>query len=154
MKYLIVFLLTISTAYSAEIVFNPLRSGEGAVVSETSDNRLAIIFFSHTKLNPVVPPIISPQPPAPIFCDEQNVFLTMISDIYDGNIAYGTIYYSKQNEGFPDAVDDRVSEEHIVGAFSAAKLGDGFLLVMERDPVMCNLTIFGEPHFLTSLLAE
>ena len=128
------------------------RSGEGIILTELPNDDVVFAFYSHTarKLDP---PIVSPAPPDPLYCDEYTVWFTGITDYRDGDIAEGKVYYDVAVPTFPIAEDKMVSRSVEVGRFWAWREAEGFVLLMENNYTMCNLTVFGtEHHFVTKLV--
>jgi len=129
------------------------RSGEGIILSEIADGRLAFAFFSHTAFQRHGP-TVSPAPPEPIYCDEYTVWFTGVTADYDGDVAYGFVHYDVAFPEFPEAVAAAVSESVVVGEFVIWREGDGFVLYMESNHLMCDLTVFGVEHYFTTKLTE
>ena len=149
----VAFLLS-STAYAKTAwYYNPERSGEGIVLTEIDDGRLAFAFYSHTK-HANGAPTPSPAPPPPKFCDKDTVWFIGLSELYAKGIAMGDIYYDVPVKSFPKAEDNNVSNSVKVGEFVLEAEGDGFYLYMESNNIMCKLTVFDTPHYFTTKLTE
>ena len=152
---LITLLLLISSSAMAKTAwfYDIDRSGEGIVLSEIDDGRLAFAFYSHTA-HATGAPTPSPAPPPPKYCDKDTVWFIGISELYAEGIALGDVYYDVAVKGFPEAEDGAVSHSVKVGEFVIEKEGDGFYLYMESNNIMCKLTVFDTPHYFTTKLTE
>jgi hypothetical protein len=155
MKWLLTVLIMISPFAFAETAWymDIDRSGEGIILSELDDGRLVFAFYSHTAKNTGLPNP-SPKPPPPRFCDKYTVWFTGLSELYEDGHASGIVYYDVAVDDFPVATQGLVSESVEVGTFIIDSVDDGFVLLMETNHVMCNLSVFGEPHFFTTKIAE
>jgi hypothetical protein len=155
MKTILAILLMFAITAQAETAWymDTDRSGEGIVLSELDDGRLVFAFYSHTAVKSGLP-TVSPPPPEPLFCDEYTVWFTGLSSTYEDGHAEGIVYYDVAVDDFPIAVNGLVSESVEVGTFIIDSDGDGFVLLMETNHIMCNLSVFGDPHFFTTKIAE
>lgn len=152
--FLLLVLFTVTAQAETAWYYNPDETGHGIVLSELDDGRLAFAFYS--QVEDVIPdiPVISPAPPPPLFCDEDNIWLIGLSDLYLDGLAIGDVYYAKKLPSFPVAVNGQVSESHIVGEFIVYAEGDGFVLRIENNHTICNLSVFGVDHYFTTKLAD
>jgi hypothetical protein len=148
------FLLSTSVMAKTAWYYDPDRSGEGIVLSELDDGRLVFSYYTHSALKTEAPPVVSPQPPEPLFCDVKNLWFTGLSEYYANGIAIGEVYYDVPVDTYPASVDGNVSNSVVVADFIITSEGDGFVLYMESNHVMCDLTVFGVDHFFTTKLAE
>jgi hypothetical protein len=80
--------------------------------------------------------------------------LTGLSELYVDGFAAGTVYYDVKNETFPLSEEQTVSKSEVVGDFVIFREGDGFILYMENNGRMCNLSVFGVEHYFTTKLVE
>lgn len=155
MKILLTILLLMSANAIADTAWymDLDRSGEGMILTELEDGRLAFAFYSH-KANAGIPPSVSPQPPPPLFCDEFTVWFTGYSDLFLDGLAAGDVYYDVAVDDFPLAENGKVSEQYVVGSFVIYEEGEGFVLRMESNYIMCNLSVFGVDHHFLKKIAE
>ena len=137
------------------------RVGEGLVLSEMDDGRIIWGFYSHVEEYIIRPPIVSPKPPyKQEFCDFKTVWLTGLSTVVDDNGAYGQVFYDVAVPDFPSNIDNgdgihkRISDQFVVGDFTLVRDGEGFVLYMESNNRMCNLSIFGVNHYMTHVVAQ
>jgi hypothetical protein len=132
--------------------YDPTRSGEGIVLSELDTGGLVFSFYSFVKTPFNQPPRFGPDP---LYCDEDNIWLIGVADHYIvGDHASGKVYYNRQIPSYPVAVNDRVSDQHHIGEFTAVPSGGGWVIRMENNWTMCDLSIFGTDFYMTTLLAE
>ena len=90
------------TAYSdTKWFYNPDRVGEGMILSELADGRIAFAFYSHVEDGATIPPSVSPAPPPSAFCDRFTVWFTGLSTEVDKDSATGDIFYD-------DAINDLI----------------------------------------------
>jgi hypothetical protein len=166
MKYLAMILLIVSLSAQAETKWHLDldRSGQGIILNtydDPDDPRIVFAFFGHAKLNTNSPPIVSPPPPSPLFCDEGTIFLTAISldGMVDGE-ATGTLLYQVQVASYPQPRDSLVSDTYVVGDFVIKREdggyggGPGWTLDMYTNYVLCDLTLFSETFHFTKRIAE
>ena len=151
---LIGFLLSTSAAQAKTAwYFDQDRSGEGIILTEIDDGRIAFAFYSHTAVGKRAPPVASPAKPKHLYCDEKTVWLTGLTYINDGEVAEGNVYYDVPVPIYPVSVEGNVSESVSIGTFFVWKEGDGFTLLMDNNHIFCDLSVFGvEHHFVTKLV--
>lgn len=137
------------------------RVGEGMVLSELDDGRIVFGFYSHVSEYIPSYPVVSPPPPyMEEFCDLYTVWLTGLSTDVGKDGAYGKVFYDVAVPDFPlsidngDGIHERISDQHVVGDFTLIREGEGFVLYMESNYRMCNLSIFGVNHYMTHVVAE
>jgi hypothetical protein len=154
MKWLLILLFVSASAFSDTAWYmDEDRSGEGIVVSELQGNRLAFAFYSHTAVV-TGEPTVSPPPPFPIYCDLDTVWFTGLSEVYWLGIARGDLMYEVAVATFPLSEGGFVSQSVVVGDFTIWQSGDGFILRMETNYVMCDLSVFGVNHYFETKIAE
>jgi hypothetical protein len=156
MKILLAALMMFAVTAQADTAWymDEERSGEGIIVSELDDGRLVFAFYSHSSVDGSISPVISPAPPHYKVCDVDTVWLTGLSELYENGHAEGNIYYDVPFGSFPLAENGLVSRSITVGTFTIDAMGSGFVLVMERNYLICRLSVFGEPHYMTEKVAE
>jgi hypothetical protein len=148
------FLLSTIAVADTAWYYNPARSGEGIILTETADGRVAFSFYSHVQKGINKPPIVSPAPPKAIYCDEDTVWFTGLSDYWDDYLAEGALYYDVANDDFPVSKDGAVSKSIEIGRFTAARKSEGFVMVLSNNYLFCDLSLFGEKHYFVKKLTE
>ena len=157
MKLLLSILMVFAINAQAETkwYYNPDRSGEGMVLTELKNGVFAFGFYSHVEAVISSPPIVSPPPILfNAFCDWDTVWFTGLSTVETKDGAYGNVFYDVAKPDFPAPVKRKVSDQHVVGHFILVPKGKGFVLYMESNWSMCNLSVFGVNHYFTEVLAE
>lgn len=159
----ILILFSVSAIAETKWYLDLERQGEGIIVTEyddPNDPRIIFAFYSHTA-QAGVPPVVSPAPPEPLFCDKYTVWFSGISERgLENGIAYGKVYYQVALDTFPEPRDRMVSDTYIVGDFVLQREdggyggGAGWNLVMKSNYLMCNLTVFGQVYHFTKRIAE
>ena len=149
------FLLSSSALAETKWYYNPDRSGEGMVLTELDKGVIAFGFYSHVEEPISSPPIVSPPPPLfNLFCDQYTVWFTGLSKVVGKDGAYGDVFYDVGKPNFPTPIKKKVSDQYVVGSFILSRKGDGFILYMESNNLMCNLSVFGVNHYFTEILVE
>ena len=164
LKFLIILLLMlVATVIQAETKWymDEHRVGEGMVLSELDDGRIIFGFYSH--VGEFIPSYVLPSPPpfyVEQFCDLHTVWLTGLSTEVNKDVAYGDVFYDVSIPEFPqsrdmgDGIHERISTQYVVGNFILVRKGEGFILYIESNYRMCNLSIFGVNHYMTHVVAK
>ena len=130
------------------------RSGEGVVVTEIADGRLAMAFYTHAG-KASVPPQVSPPRPTPIIstCTNSTIWFVGLAAVFADDFAIGTLYYDVAGD-YPNAVNGQVSESFEVGTFLIERAGDGFDMILESNGLMPQLSIFDYQFKFRTLLTQ
>jgi hypothetical protein len=131
-------------AYTAWF-YDTTRDGEGIILTEIGEDRMAFAFFTHASNEDVT---------GHTYCDSGNLWFTGATDNFDGTVATGDLKYDVPVASYPDADGDDVSHSVVVGTFTATRAGTGWDMSFESNGVLCDVSVFDRDFEFRTLLVE